>query len=63
MKESISIKRYEVNMDWFQRIGLPIILILIIIASVLLVMNAFEATDLMQKEGRAAPTLLNPRPE
>jgi len=50
-------------MDWFQRIGLPIILILIVIVSILLVINAFEATDLMQTEGLAAPTLLNPRPE
>ena len=50
-------------MDWFYRIGLPIILILIAVFTVLLVLNAFEATDLMESAGRAAPTLLNPRPE
>jgi len=50
-------------MDWFNRIGLPIILIVVMIATVFLVMNAFEATDLMQKTGMGAPTMLNPRPE
>jgi len=50
-------------MDWFNRIGLPIILIVVMIVTILLVMNAFEATDLMQKNGTAAPTMLNPRPE
>jgi len=50
-------------MDWFNRIGLPIILIVVMIITILLVMNAFEATDLMQKTGMAAPTMLNPRPE
>jgi competence protein ComGC len=47
-------------MDWFQRIGLPIILVIVAVITVLLVLNAFEATELMQEQGRAAPTLLNP---
>jgi len=46
--------------DWFLRIGLPIILVIVAVITALLVMNAFEATDLMRKEGRAAPTMLNP---
>lgn len=46
-------------MDWFQRIGLPIILVIVAVITVMLVLNAFEATELMEKEGRAAPTLLN----
>jgi len=49
-------------MDWFNRIGLPIILALVLVVTVLLVMNAFEATDLMESKGVAAPTMLNPRP-
>jgi len=49
-------------MNWFNRIGLPIILVAVIIVTALLVMNAFEATDLMQKTGMASPTMLNPRP-
>jgi len=46
--------------DWFLRIGLPIILIVVAVITALLVLNAFEATELMKKEGMAAPTLLNP---
>ncbi len=49
-------------MDWFNRIGLPIILLIVVVVTILLVMNAFEAMDLMQSEGVAAPTMLNPRP-
>jgi len=49
-------------MDWFNRIGLPIILILVVVVTILLVMNAYESMDLMESEGLAAPTMLNPRP-
>lgn len=49
-------------MDWFHRYGLPLILIVIAVITVFLVLNAFEAMDLMQTEGRAAPTMLNPGP-
>ncbi len=49
-------------MDWFNRIGLPIILLVLLAVTVLLVMNAFEAMALMESEGVAAPTMLNPRP-
>ncbi len=50
-------------MDWFNRIGLPIVLLIIVVVTILLVMNAFEAMDLMQSEGVASPTMLNPRPK
>lgn len=50
-------------MDWFNRIGLPIILLVVLIITILMVMNAFEAADLMQHSGTASPTMLNPRPK
>ncbi len=47
----------------FNRIVLPTILVSIVIFSILLVLNAYEAMDLMESTGLAAPTMLNPRPE
>ncbi len=46
----------------FNRIVLPVILVGVAVFSVLLVLNAYEAMDLMEKYGTAAPTMLNPRP-
>jgi len=47
----------------FNRIVLPVILVGVVIFSILLVLNAYEAMDLMESSGLAAPTMLNPRPE
>jgi len=47
----------------FNRIVLPAILVSVVIFSILLVLNAYEAMDLMETTGLAAPTMLNPRPE
>jgi hypothetical protein len=46
----------------FNRIVLPVILIGVAVFSILLVLNAYEAMDLMEQSGLAAPTMLNPRP-
>ncbi len=46
----------------FNRFVLPAILIGVAIFSILLVLNAYEAMDLMEKFGTAAPTMLNARP-
>lgn len=46
-------------MDRFLRIGLPLVLLVIFVVIALFVLNAFEATDLMETERRAGPTLLN----
>jgi len=48
--------------SWFNRIVLPVILIGVAIFSILLVLNAYEAMDLMEQFGTAAPTMLNARP-
>ena len=47
-------------MDRFLRIGLPLVLVLVFVVIALFVVNAFEATDRMEAERRAGPTLLNP---
>lgn len=46
-------------MDRFLRIGLPIVLILVLGVVAVFVYNALEATDLMETERRAGPTLLS----
>lgn len=46
-------------MDRFVRVGLPLVLVLVFAVIALFVLNAFEATDLMEAERRAGPTLLN----
>ena len=46
-------------MDRFLRVGLPLVLVLVFAVIALFVLNAFEATDLMEMERRAGPTLLN----
>jgi hypothetical protein len=46
-------------MDRFLRFGLPLILVAIFVIVALFVLNAFEATELMETEKRAGPTLLN----
>ena len=46
-------------MNRFLRFGLPLILLVIFIIIALFVVNAFEATELMETEKRASPTLLN----
>lgn len=46
-------------MDRFLRFGLPLILVAIFIIIAMFVLNAFEATELMETEKRAGPTLLN----
>ncbi len=46
----------------FNRIVLPTILIFVAAFSILLVLNAYEAMDLMESSGTAAPTMLNARP-
>ena len=47
------------TMNRFLRIGLPLILVAILLVVALFVMNAFEATALMETEKRAGPTILN----
>lgn len=46
-------------MNRFLRFGLPLILLVVFVIITLFVMNAFEATELMETEKRAGPTLLN----
>ena len=46
-------------MDRFVRVGLPLVLVVVFAVIALFVINAFEATDLMEAERRAGPTLLN----
>ncbi len=46
-------------MNRFLRFGLPLILLVVFVIIALFVMNAFEATELMETEKRAGPTLLN----
>ena len=46
-------------MDRFLRFGLPLLLLVILVVVALFVLNAFEATELMETERRAGPTLLN----
>ena len=46
----------------FNRLVLPTILMVVAIFSILLVVNAYEAMDLMEEYGTAAPTMLNARP-
>ena len=43
----------------FLRFGLPLMLLVIFVVIALFVLNAFEATELMETERRAGPTLLN----
>jgi hypothetical protein len=43
----------------FLRFGLPLILVAVFAVVYLFVLNAFEATYLMETEKRAGPTLLN----
>lgn len=43
----------------FLRFGLPLILLVIFAIIAVFVINAFEATDLMEMQRRAGPTLLN----
>lgn len=43
----------------FLRVVLPIILVAVFAVIVVFVINALEATHLMQTEKRAGPTLLN----
>ena len=45
-------------MDRFLRVGLPLVLVVVFAVIALFVLNAFEATDLMEAERRAGPTLL-----
>ena len=47
------------TMDRFLRIGLPVVLIIVLTVVALFVYNALQATDLMETEGRAGPTLLS----
>ena len=46
-------------MDRFLRFGLPLLLLAVFVVIALFVLNAFEATGLMEIERRAGPTLLN----
>ena len=46
-------------MDRFLRVGLPLVLVVVFAVIILFVLNAFEATELMETERRAGPTLLN----
>ena len=46
-------------MDRFLRVGLPLVLAAVFVVIALFVLNAFEATDLMELERRAGPTLLS----
>jgi len=46
----------------FNRFVLPMILAVVAVFSILLVLNAYEAMDLMEQYGTAAPTMLNARP-
>lgn len=46
----------------FNRIVLPVILVGVGVFSILLVLNAYQAMDLMETLGTAAPTMLNARP-
>ena len=57
---SVNVATHEKS--WFNRIVLPVILIGVAIFSILLVLNAYEAMDLMEQFGTAAPTMLNARP-
>ena len=50
------------NAGYFNRYVLPTILVVVGVFSVLLVVNAYEAMDLMEQYGTAAPTMLNARP-
>ena len=50
---------HRAAMDRFLRIGLPLVLAAVFVVIALFVLNAFEATDLMETERRAGPTLLN----
>lgn len=47
-------------MDRFLRIGLPVVLAIVLTIVALFVYNALQATNLMEVERRAGPTLLNP---
>jgi hypothetical protein len=44
----------------FLRFGLPLIMLVIFVVVAVFVINAFEATALMETQQRAGPTLLNP---
>lgn len=46
-------------MNRFLRFVLPVILVAVFAVVALFVLNAFEATELMRTEKRAAPTILN----
>ena len=50
---------HRAAMDRFLRVGLPLVLAVVLVVIALFVLNAFEATDLMETERRAGPTLLN----
>ena len=47
------------SMDRFLRVGLPLVLVAVFAVIALFVLNAFEATALMETVQRAGPTLLN----
>ena len=44
----------------FNHIALPLILIAVAVVTWLMVTNAFQANELMERNGRATPTILNP---
>jgi hypothetical protein len=46
-------------MNRFLRFGLPLILVAVFVVIAVFVINAFEATERMETEKRAGPTLLN----
>lgn len=47
-------------MNRFLRFGLPLIMLIIFGVVAVFVINAFEATEMMETHKRAGPTLLNP---
>lgn len=51
--------RRRPRMNKFLQWGLPFILLLVFGVIAVFVLNAFQATELMQTQKRAGPTLLN----
>lgn len=52
-------QNHRTPMNAFLRLGLPLVLLLIFAVVAVFVLNAFEATERMQTEKRAGPTILN----
>lgn len=62
ISSELSVQSAGQQSNKFNRVVLPAVLLVVMFLTILFVLNAFEAMDLMQHSGTASPTMLNVRP-